>query len=255
MATLAHIDGRVQYARGKASRVVGQTYDVYRLSSKTSPTGVVSASSRIAANIRVQFEAKPSNREIEVSTGVKFLSYEGLLDVRKFTYGDVFVQRTDSYEYEGMTYVLMSRRPMPRISLFASAPKPYATLSRPESNPAHIDSGRVPTSVPVKDREWPLTLSNGYYSFQQTGTPVSVPVGYSFTRARGMPKSDTTLGELWDDTERSIWDMFVPNLKGQPLIPRDIVTGGNGDRYEIVAVQPMTAALYGQFLQIRRIRS
>ena len=255
MASLAHIDSRVQYARGAAAKVMGQTYDVFRLSAKTSPTGIVSPSSQIAANVRIQFEAKPSNREIEVSTSIKFLSYEGLMDVRKFTYGDVFVQREDSYEYEGMTYVLMSRRPAPRISLFAAAPKPYATISRPESNPAHIDSGRAPQSVPIKDREWPLTLSEGYYSFQQTGTPVSIPVGYSLSRLRDFPRSDTSLGQLWDDTRRSTWDMFIPNLKGQPLIPRDIITGGNGDRYEITAVQPLTASIYGQFVAISRIRS
>lgn len=253
--TLPAIDDAFQQVRGAMASVFGQTYDVYRLSSTTDPTGIVSTSSRVASAVPAIFKAKAKGIDLEIATSIKFLSFWSTVDIRDFIEGDVFVQRSDSYHYERTTYVLIARRPSPRQSIFVACPAPYATLSRPESNPQHIDSGRVPQSVPIKEREWPLTLAGGYYSFQQSGTPVSVPAGYAFTRARGYPKSDTALGELYDDTERSIWDMFLPNLKGQPLIPRDIVTGGNGDRYEVVAVQPVTAAIYGQFIQIRRIRS
>lgn len=253
--TLPAIDDAFQQVRGALASVFGQTYDVYRLSSATSATGIVSPSSQIASVVPAIFKAKPKAIDIEISTSIKYLAFSATVDIRTFLEGDIFVQNTNSYHYESTTYVLVSRRPSPRQSVFIACPAPYATFTRPESNPQHIDSGRAPQSVAIKEREWPLTLSGGYYSFQQTGTPVSVPVGYSFSRSREYPRSDTSLGALWDDTPRSVWDLFVPLLKGQPLIPRDIVQGGNGDRYEILSVQPVSAAIYGQFVQIRRIRS
>ena len=258
MTRIARIQRKVDRGNHKAASIYGQTYDVYRLGPKTSTSGIITTSSLIASNVACSFEKLSSKTDVEIESIVKTLLFTADLSLQKFQPGDVFVQRTDAYRYDRSIFTMISARPMPHVPIFAATPI-YATFTRPESNPAHIDSGIVPQSVPIKGQEWPLTLTVAYgvpsFSFQRTGSPVTVPVGMMMDRLRDMPRSDSSDGQLHDDTRRQTWYMFIPLLPGQPLIPRDIVTGGSGDRYELTGVQASYASFFGQLVSVQRIRS
>lgn len=254
---IQRIQAKVDRGNGKAASIYGQTYDVYRLSAKSAPTGVVTAASLIASSVAVSFEKLTAKADVEIESSARALFFTGVLNLGPFQPGDVFVQRTDAYRYDRGVFTLASARPMPHGPVFVSTPI-YATLSRPESNPQHIDSGIAPQSVPIKEHEWPLTLTPGTaspYAFLQVGTPVTVPIGMVMGRLRDYPRTDSSDGQLYDDTRRQTWDVFAPQLPGQPLIPRDIVTGSTGDRYEITGIQSSYASFFGQLLTVQRIRS
>lgn len=251
---IQRIQAKVDRGMGKAASIYGTTYDVYRLSAKSSPTGVVTAASLIASNVAAEFDKLTRKADIEIESTVRALFFTADLNTQPFKPGDVFVQRADAYRYDRGVFTMAANRPMPHEPVFVATPI-YATLTRPESNPQHVDSGIAPQSVPIKAYEWPLTLTNGFFSFLQAGTPVSVPVGFVMGRARDYPRTDTSDGMLYDDTRRQIWDVFVPLLPGQPLIPRDIITGASGDRYEIIGVQSPYASFFGQLVNVQRIRS
>lgn len=253
------IQAKIDRGMGKAASIYGTDYSVYRLGPKSEPSGVITKASLITASVNVSFERLGSKADVEIDSLVKFLAFTGVMNLKQFLPGDVFVQNVDAYRYDRGVFTAVSMRPMPHDPVFISTPI-FATFSRPESNPQHIDSGRVPQSVPIKGQEWPLTMQGGDFVFQPTGTPVTVPVGMILGRLRDMPKTDSTEGQLWDDTRRQEWSVFVPLLgpsqtNTQPLIPRDIMTGMNGDRYEIGGVQSSTASFFGQLLTVSRIRS
>jgi hypothetical protein len=254
MGVLELIDSAVKQGRGVVGAVLGQGYDVYRLGPNTSPTGIISPSSQIASAFPSVFTKLPSRTDIEIESIVKALYFTADADTRMFLPGDVFVQQATTYRPDRGVFTMVANRPMPHHPVFVATPI-FATITRPESNPEHIDSGRVPQSVPVKAYEWPLTVSGIDYAFLQTGTPATVPIGMIMARLRDMPRSDTNDGALYDDTRRQSWDVFVPLLSGQPLINRDIITGSSGDRYEITGVQASTASAFGQWVSTSRIRS
>ncbi|MDB5093416.1 MAG: hypothetical protein JWO85_1517 [Candidatus Eremiobacteraeota bacterium] len=248
------IDAAVQTGRGVVGAVLGPSHAVYRLGPNTTGTGIISPGSQIAANFPALFERLTDRKEIEIESSVKALFFTCNADLTNFKPGDVFVQNADSYRADRGVFTLVANRTVPRKPVFVSTPI-FATFARPESNPQHIDSGRVPQSVPTKEYEWPLTVTAGDYLFEQTGTPVTVPVGMVLGRLRDMPRTDTAEGALYDDTRRQTWDVFAPLLPGQPLIPRDILTGMNGDRYELAGVQSSTSSFFGQLITVNRIRS
>lgn len=255
--TIPAIDRAVQIGRGVAGAVLGQTYDVYRLSAATTQTGIISPSSLLYASVPAMFERLTSKADVEIESFVKTLFFTAKVNMTAFLPGDVFVQRSDTYLPDRGVFTCVASRPMPHVPVFVSTPI-YATLTRPESNPNHIDAGIAPQSVPIAAAEWPLTITTGSpypYSFQQIGQPATVPIGMAMQRAREYPKSDSMDGELYDDVRRSVFDVFIPLLPGQPIITRDIITGSNGDRYEITGIQTSTASFFGQLVTAQRIRS
>lgn len=276
---IARIQRKVDRGNAKAASIYGNVYDVYRLGQKTSTSGIFTATSLIAANINAEFSKLTSKADVEIESIVKSLLFTATLNTQPYQPGDLFVQRTDAYRYDRSVFTLAANRSMPHEPVFVATPI-NATFTRPESNPDHVDSGIVPQSVPMKAYEWPLTLgvqllasddigaadTVGYadlgqitnpplYAFQRNGVPVTVPVGMMMDRLRDMPKSDSSDGALYDDTRRQTWYVFAPLMAGQPLIPRDILTGSNGDRYELTGVQASYASFFGQLLSVQRIRS
>jgi hypothetical protein len=254
LGVLPLIDSAVKQGRGVVGAVEGQKYDVYRQSAKTAASGIISPASQIASGFPSLFKKMTDKADLEIESIVKALYFTAMADTRMFLPGDVFVQQATTYLPDRGVFTMVANRPMPHHPVFVSTPI-FATITRPESNPEHIDSGRVPQSVPVKAYEWPLTVSGMDYAFLQTGTPATVPIGMIMARLRDMPRSDSSDGALYDDTRRQTWDVFVPLLSGQPLINRDIITGSSGDRYEITGVQASTASAFGQWVSTSRIRS
>lgn len=251
---LESIQRKIDKGNGKAAGVYGSVYDVYRLSKRSSPSGIITGASLLASGFNVSFEKLTSKADVEIESSVRALFFTGDLNLKQFEPGDVFVQRKGTYRYDRGIFTMASARALPHVPVFVETPI-FAHITRPESNPHHIDSGRVPQSVPIKANEWPLTLSCGDFSFQQSGVSVSVPIGMAMSRLRDYPRTDTSDGELNDDTRRQTWDVFIPLLPGQPIIPRDIVTGANGDRYEITGVQASYSSFFGQLVSVQRIRS
>jgi hypothetical protein len=136
------------------------------------------------------------------------------------------------------------------------------------SNPNFIDSGRAPQSVPIKGiNEKSLCLYQGDYEFEFVGatigfgssaiqaTPATIPIGMVMDRLREYPKSDDALATLYDDTRRQTWSMFLPEMPGASIMPRDIVTGANGDRFEVTGVMPEYSNFVGQLITAQRLRN
>lgn len=252
---IERIQRKVDRGNGKAASIYGLTYEVYRLGPTTSSGGIIGPTSLIANEVNAEFSKLSGKADVEIESIAKALLFTATLNTQQFEPGDVFVQRTDAYRYDRSVFTLVSNRSMPHEPVFAATPI-FATFSRPESNPQHIDAGIAPQSVAIKAHEWPLTLSGNLYSFQQTGSPVTVPIGMVMDRLRDFTRADTSADAvLYDDTRRQTWYLFAPLLPGQPLILRDIVTGSSGDRYEITGVQASYASFFGQLLSVSRIRS
>jgi len=258
MSFVGQTDRIVQRSRAVGARYFGQTFDVFRLSS-ASTVQITLTASQIAANVPVEYARMTDRDDLEIEATARALFYTAVADMRTFLPGDVFVQRTDSYRYDGTILTCAATRPAPRNPVFASSPV-YATITRPKANPNSIDSGRRPMNAPMKANEIPLVLESGVYAFPdslasaEASTAAQIPVGVVMDRQRDYPKSEDPVAQLFDDTRRQTWTFFVPQLGDTLLLPRDIISVPSGDRYEITGVQPQQSGFIGQLVVTQRLR-
>jgi hypothetical protein len=257
--SVARLDAKIQRGRGKIASKFGQTFDVYRLGPNSGGVGIVSASSLFASNVAAEFERFSKKDEIEVEPPIKGLYFTASFNALRFQPGDVFVQRQDSYRYDGAVYTLGATRPAPRLPFFASTPI-YATLSRPDANPQRVRSGLAPFSGQAKEYEWPLILLPGQptasYAFVYTLTvgqvPATVPVylGPQIRPGR-LPSVDVRLP---DDVPEQLYDAYLPVMPGVMLTENDVITGSTGDRFRIYKPFPVLTGAHGQYCVLSKKR-
>jgi hypothetical protein len=250
MTTLARVDKLQNRGRAEEAEHLGQSFDVYRVTAATPAAGIL-AGSPIATRVRAVIKRSTEKKLLGVETAVHMPTFTGKLDVRRFKPGDVFVLRSDSYGADGAIYTLAARRPR-ELPVFV-ATQTRATISYNDPNPNAITSGRAPQSVPMEQNAQPLTLSAGAFAFVRAGTPAVVPIAMVMGRLRDFPKSDSAQGQMFDDTRRQTWDIYIPLLGSLEIDVRHVVIAG-GDRFEITGVQTADASFFGHLATAQRIR-
>jgi hypothetical protein len=249
---IQQIDAAIQAGRGAAASVLGQTYDVYRLlntSNNTIVTGTPYLTNYVA-RIRRKDGTPIENEKF------KLLTFSAICDNRNLDIGDVLVE--NGYRTDDGTYCIAEMRPTRETILVRT--ESMATITRP--NPHAGQAGQMPISGFTwidsgrwggtdKANELILTLTNGTYSFQQTGTYASVPVGLQpWTRIRNKDKGMAEMPTQAQDTE---WFIYVPLLPGMVFVENDIINYQNGDRYMVIQPYVSTVGLQGWILVVAKM--
>lgn len=250
MSFLPQIDEIVQVGRGVAASVLGQTYDVYRLTSSTN-NSIISGSPHISgfpARIRKLVDRKALENAIFELEAFEFTCDNTTLDL-----GDVLVET--GYESDGGQYVFAQRRPTREnvfircernVSLSRPTPKGGSAAQQPVSGSV-VASGYIGIT---KANEEILTLANGNYAFAATGTLATVPFGLQpQNRVRSMHKPD--LPTQVPDVQ---FVGYLPLMPGVQILENDIINSDSGDRYVVVQVyQSDTVGLQGYILMLHKM--
>lgn len=227
-------------ARGQAADEVGQSYNVYRLKPNSSGS-IISPRSLVIANFPAKMEKNTKSIANEQSMVYEML-FEGMCDRNQLQLGDVLDEigfRSDT----GM-YVLADARPLKpymfvRVEILGGITRQASDQVGPEPT-----LGRGQYQGTSKSLEWISQLTNGLYSFVQSGTPAGIPMGIQMHRRMGKPApvkipTGSNLEEVF---------CYVPLLPGLTIQPTDVLSDQNGNRYEIHSVQVFTAGLEGWFI-------
>lgn len=241
---LPGIDNDIQDARGDAAGVLGQTYDLYRLTGTTN-NGIISGTplySQYQASIR-----KTNDRKALENTVFEIQVFEALCDNRSLSLGDILVENPAYYGGSGSAYAVAQKRPRRETILVRC--ESNVSITRP--NPQGGQAGQQPASGNVfmspdtqyggiwKQTESLLTLSGGLYSFAATGQLASVPFGLQpQNRARSAHKPDFPT-----QVPETRFVGYLPLLPGVQIVENDIVNMSNSDRYMVI--QPFQTASTG----------
>lgn len=240
---LKQINRAIQTGRGAAASVLGQGYDVYRLSNQTG--------SLVQGNpLYVQFQCslrRSNDRNAIENSAFELLVFEGLCNNMPLQLGDVLVENPAYYEGTGSAYVVAQMRPR-RETLLVRA---EANISITYPNPGGGQAGQQPASGIVaqnpytnyggltKANELMLVLNNGLYSWSTSGSLAAVPAGLQpQNRVRSLHKPDFPT-----QVPETRFVVFLPLLNGVQILENCILNFPNGDRY--LVLQPYTSSNVG----------
>lgn len=231
--TMPLIDGAIQAGRGAAASVIGQTYNVYRLTSTTN-NSIVSGTPLYTGYPSIMRKASKAKIENEIFALQAFI---GTCDNRVLQLGDVLTETG----YEGETdnvFTFVQVRPA-QVSVFVRTeancaitnPRPHAGQSTQQ--PVSGSSYQTGYGGTDDASEWILELVNGLYGFTNApgATPASVQCGIV---PLNRLKDGSDLGTP-TDLPRAHYVVYVPNLPGQPLDTFHRIKFPNGDKYEILS--------------------
>lgn len=240
------IDRAIQQARGAAASVLGQTYDVYRL---TNQTGQVVQGTPLYTNFPAR-KLDPMRKSVE-NTVFDIQVYPFTCDNTYLQIGDILVE--NGYGSDAGMYVYAQGRPTDpnffvRVEQSATVTRPTTPASLAPLNP------NAPTQIKsyvgvTKTTEQSLILTNGHYSFSTSGVSAMVPFGLQpLNKMREMPPS-----KLPTDTKREQFLGFLP-LLGIIIEENDVISSGAaGDRYRIEQNYISEFGLKGQILILQKL--
>lgn len=251
---IAYLDRKIQYGRGKAGSVYGQTYDVYRNGPNVS--GSIYDSKPVLSNYPMSPEkAKPKDIENET---FRLQVFAGDCDNTKLQLGDVLketgyealtqsgqqVTGGTSNAFTGDVFVFAQRRPFRGKNIFVRCESAISiTRPMPRSGAAYQQPppGSSPSGVKAafhigvdKSSEWGLVLSNGGYFFSNdpqydlAGVPAGL-LQLNRIRDAANPKWPVAL-------YREHFVIFVPLLNGIQIQELDSFNFPNSDRYTAASV-------------------
>lgn len=241
---VAYLDQKVQYGKGKAASVYGQTYDVYRLGTSS---GSIYDSKPVLSNFPMS-PVKAKGKDIENET-FKLQIFDGDCNNTKLQLGDILketgyealttsgqqVQGGTSNAFTGDVFCFAQRRPFRGPSLFVRCEAGISiTRPAPRSGAAYQQprSGSVKASFHIgvdKASEWGLVLSNGSYFFSNdpqydlAGIPAGL-LQLNRIRDAANPKWPVAL-------YREHFVIYVPLLNGIQIQELDSFNFPNSDRY------------------------
>ena len=245
--SLASIDAALRRGLGLGAKVIGNTYDVYRLNFGS--TGSIVAPNNIAIhNFRARFTLKPPPQLIE-SEPVYNMWYTSMLDTRRLKIMDVLVETGPTAVVDtpdtggGRIYTFVGQTTL-RAPVFART-EVLGALTRP-NDASSVDQpvlGETVEQATNKFNEWLYILNNGLYSVAGSGTPAAIPMGLQPHRRTGPPQE---MAKEWPTaTSRGIFFIFIPLLPGVFVQPGDMVSDHVGNRYQIEMVHVTTTGLQG----------
>jgi hypothetical protein len=256
------IDIAIQQGRGVVGAVLGLTYQVYRLNA--SSTGQLVQPSNLvnfpggATLLPAKVKRTSSIPDIETNWVTKIPLFEAMCDARFLRLGDVLVET--GFGSDNSVFTFVYRRPITNKSILVQTPL-ACLLSRPSNNPTMIDGGRVPYAGAIKAAELVCTLFNGSYYF--------VPANSFYPGTKTPVQSATIYMGLQPETRRGSagpanlhkptdvptqkWAVFMANLPNVELMERDVVTGGDGDRFSVLMPAPQAVGLQGVQAFVERL--
>ncbi|HET9029263.1 MAG TPA: hypothetical protein VFN49_03730 [Candidatus Aquilonibacter sp.] len=218
MTNVAALDAGLQAMRGGYASLRGQTYSVYRLSSATPGTGILTGTP-VLVGYACAFRRLTSLNAIE-STPFDLVCFEGFGDNRELQLGDVLVE-TGTGALPANRYTFAQARPT-RESIYVrteflcsvGAPVPHAgaASAQPSSGWTYESGygGMDDANVSM------VELVSGVYQFNPTPgvAGASVPCGITpFNRVR----DGSTLGTPTDN-ERARYVAYVPDLGSSAVL-------------------------------------
>lgn len=235
LGVLPQIDFAIQQGRGAAGSVLGQTFDVYRLSDTTN-VAIVSGSPLIV-NFPSIMRRNTSKKDLENQT-FELMTYEAVCNNQPLAKGDVLVQ--NGYDNDDSVFTFAGFRApgktmMVRTEFNATITRPRPTAGDTSQQPGSMNT-YVGTDVgwsgtALEDEEI-LTLVDGLYAFsyEEGATPAQVYVGLV---PNSRVKDGNTLG-VPTEQYRDQFLCYVPMLPGETLNELDRINFGLSDRYEIM---------------------
>lgn len=232
------IDEAIQQGLGAAASVVGQTYDVRRLSATTN--GSISANTPIFTGFPASLRrAKPI--AIENFT-FKLLCFEATCNRLPLQLVDELTETGYNAMPQGV-YVLAQMRPLVetllmRVDATCTITRPMPTAGQASTMPPAGFVEQTGMSAPEKSTEQILTLTNGLYAF--SNPPVVTP---ATVQCQLQPydriKDGRVLG-VPTEFYREQFFIYVPELPGEQLDERDRlnfpISGQATDRYVIMSI-------------------
>ena len=240
-----YLDSIEAYANGIAAAIDGQTYQVRRITPRTSGSVL---DSKPIGSVYAKITRSTSKALFENQT-FDALIYEAEVDWRPLVLGDVLTEV--GQKSDGASYVYAQHR-ITNQAFWARA-EHVATISRPNAeivdDPAvELESGwQWSQSTPGNDdyagrtdaTDAVLSLTNGVYSFG-SGTAAKVPVGITpIARV-----SDSTGKDFAENAARTRFIMYVPPLPGIELQRIDRIDCGDVS-YDVVMAFTNTVGLVG----------
>jgi hypothetical protein len=238
-----YLDSKVQYGRGKAAGVYGQTYDVYRI---TNQTGSYMDGPPVFSDFPMSpFKAKKGQTENQT---FDLQIFDGTCDNTKLQLGDILVETGFEGE-QGDRFVFAQRRPFRGRSLFVRC---EANISVTRPQPKGGQAGQQPQSGGIrapgyigltKRGEYGVKLARGNYYF--TNQVVAQPLANSpFSGLAAIPAAllqlnrirDAALPKLPVTLFREHFVIYLPLLNGIQIQELDRLNLQNSDRYETASV-------------------
>ena len=230
-----YVDGKIQYGRGRAANVLGQTYTVYRLGPKSN--GSILNGKPVYNKFQMRGE-KSSKKALENAT-FDLLAFTFEVDNLKLERGDILVET--GYKSDNGIWMFAQDRPT-RESVFMRV-ETKCFISRPNTG-AGSSAQQVAGSGVVVSRAWGatykgieeyLTLAGGVYTFKSPPDATmgaTIPIGIQpLNRVR-----DGTIPKVPTKQYRTHHLVFVPLVIGEQLNEQDRINAATGDRYEIMEV-------------------
>lgn len=239
-SSIAQIDSAIQQARGAAASVLGQSYDVRRLSDTTNDS--ISANTPVISGFQARIRRITSRTAIENEI-FGLIAYEAICNNTALEIGDTLTE-TGYEAMQGAVYTFAQRRPTRETILMSTPFNVFVSRPMPSAGAA----SQQPTSGPVfttgyggitKAGEEILVLKDGMYEFQSAAefiangsTAAGIQAGLQPTRRAkepSVPKLPTVLPE-------PEYLIYLPLLPGEQVIENDIINFGNCDRYKAQSV-------------------
>jgi hypothetical protein len=256
MTQISDLDQIVQLGNGIAADIYGQTYDVYRITPKTSGSQIAGAP--VIRALTMSLERTTSKRILESSL-FDLISYIGTVDNRRLALGDLCVE--NGYESPGGAYCFAQRRPFVGESIFvrcespSAIERPYPTAGGVEEQPTSGWTAPADYAAETMEGRMRLVLVNGLYEFVAASdplaiTPASVPIGLApekRVRDGHKPALPTTL-------PRTFFQCYIPPLPGVQIVEHDVIKTLNADQFEVQEIfNTEPVGLVGTFALIEKI--
>lgn len=245
------IDGAIQQGRGAAATVVGQMYDVYRL---TTQSGQVVSGTALYKNFPAKLTRWKNTKDIE-NEDLGAIVFAATCNNLYLQIGDILVGLgSQGYRSDGAMYVVADERPLKQTVVVRC--EQSATITRPTTSTSNVSLNvGKPTVVTTysgitKSTETSLVLNNGQYSWSTSGTAAMVPFGLQPThRLREYPAS-----KLPTDTRKETFIGFLPATPGVIIEENDVISSGSaGDRYRVEQNYIAEHGLQGQILIVEKL--
>lgn len=234
LGTMPLIDGAIQQGRGVIGAVLGQTYNVQRLTSSVS--GSITNSPPVATKFPARIRRTTKKVAIE-NAFFDLLIYEVKCDNRSLLLGDVFTET--GYGNDGGIFTLVQKRPT-RETLWMRT-ESAVTITRPM--PAGGAAAQQPISGSTiapgyggvsKAGEWVMTLEDGLYDFTaNAANPAVIPCGYQPLNRIRDGAANAAAGMLPTELYREHFVIYVPVLPGERISELDRLNFPNSDRYQV----------------------
>lgn len=234
------IDQAIQITQGQGiAQVVGQSYDVRRLSASTNVS--ISSNAPIISAFPTSIRRYTTKVALENAT-FDLLSFVAVCDNRALQLGDEFTE-TGYKAMESGVYVLAQMRPLQETIWMRTESNIAITRMLPSAGqesqqPASGWVAQAPGTIGAVDKrsEQVLTLKNGTYAFTTTpgATPAGVVCGLQpLNRIRDTSKG-TVAGKWPTALYREHFLAYMPLIPGEEIVELDRLNFPNSDRYEVM---------------------